>query len=116
MFLMDLLREKDRSLEIAAECDEAARAESPGVPGTEISPRMHVFWSHYGTISDISINCLSCEISGDDAIAQAAVGYTGLLHGCCDPIRTTGRADVKLKRSPYGGWDVIQASVPGIVM
>ncbi|MBK8048563.1 MAG: hypothetical protein IPK16_16460 [Anaerolineales bacterium] len=114
MFLIDLLMDKNRSLHVANTCDQSAR--EANVLVDELAPRMMVFWAHYAVITERTINCLDCKITGDTAVTELSVTFTGLLHGCCDPIRTTGRAVLRLARSPYGGWDVIRASVPGIVI
>lgn len=114
MFLSSLLMDQEHSLKAATECDESAR--EANVLVHELAPRMMVFWSHYAVITERNIDSLACEVNGDNACTQLSVAFTGLLHGCNDPIRTTGRAVLRLTRSPYGGWDVVHASVPGIIM
>ncbi len=114
IFLSNLLQDKERSMEAATACDETAR--DAHILVDEITPRMMVFWAHYAVITERTIIALACEVNGDNAVTQCSVTFIGLLHGCSDPIKTTGRAVLKLIRSPYGGWDVVHATVPGIVV
>lgn len=50
-----------------------------------------------------------CTVDGDNAYAEADVRWTTTAG-----VITQGRATCWLIRSPYGGWDVVQASVPGV--
>jgi len=53
------------------------------------------------------------NVEGDAASAEAELTWKGLAQDAARELEHTGTATFRLQRSPYGGWDVMQMSIPG---
>lgn len=56
---------------------------------------------------------LSCSVEGDGAIVTIQIEWTGIVDEKLPPLSNSGVSAVRLVKSQYGGWDVVQAIVPG---
>jgi hypothetical protein len=64
-------------------------------------------------VSNAEINVTRCKVEGDYATVEAETSWEGLNAETMAIVSASGPSVVRLKRSPYGGWDVIQARVAG---
>jgi len=87
-----------------------------GAPITpaRIGQLMKEFHAKHVAISNVVVKPLRCEVEGDNASVELAVSWEGKADKPEDEITTAGRATIRLRRSPYGGWDVTQAGMPGL--
>jgi hypothetical protein len=53
------------------------------------------------------------EVDGDYARVIVVTAWQGLKNDGKTIVRKTGSSIIYLQRSPYSGWDVIQAEIPG---
>jgi hypothetical protein len=65
------------------------------------------------TFIEKGIESIDCVIDGDYATVRFSVRWTGLMAGTLTKKTFSGTACLKMKRSTYAGWDVVQAIVPG---
>ena len=56
---------------------------------------------------------LACELDGDYATVTLRTMWTGVLFAPPDLVKTVGHSTVQMKRSPYGGYSVVQAHIAG---
>ncbi|MEZ4621031.1 MAG: hypothetical protein R2867_36785 [Caldilineaceae bacterium] len=62
---------------------------------------------------DTQLTPLSCTVEGDYADVEVATTWTSVRSQPDDQLQYVGRSALRLKRSPYDGWDVVQAKVAG---
>ena len=65
------------------------------------------------TFIEKGIECIDCAIDGDYATVRFSVRWDGLMAETLTKTTFSGIACIRLKRSAYAGWDVMQAIVPG---
>jgi hypothetical protein len=72
------------------------------------------FYSRYAAFPSSKHTVLDCEIlDGEQATVRLSSEWTGLLSGTMEQRSFSGISVLKMKRSPYGGCDVVQANIPG---
>lgn len=59
------------------------------------------------------IEPIDCAVDGDYAAVRFSVRWAGLMADTLTKTTFSGVASIKMKRSLYQGWDVVQAVVPG---
>ncbi|HCV42574.1 MAG TPA: hypothetical protein DGH68_03750 [Bacteroidetes bacterium] len=59
------------------------------------------------------LDVVNCSIDMDCAVVHLDVRWDGLMADTLTRRTFSGIARIKLKRNPYEGWDVVQATVPG---
>lgn len=86
-----------------------------GAPSTlsVTEDRIREFTGRIMTFIEKDIEIAGCEVEGDYATVSLSVAWDGLMADTLTRRTFSGIARLKLKRSPYGGWDVVQAIVPG---
>ncbi len=60
-----------------------------------------------------SVEAVDCTVEGDYASTTFRISWDGLMAESLKRETFSGIATVRMKRSPYEGWDVVQAIVPG---
>ena len=90
------------------------------VHGEPISPTqmrqfMTQFHARHAFISNFVAMPLACEVDGDRATVEIALSWESTPQSLAQTVATRGRALLHLKRSRYGGWDVTQAILPGLL-
>jgi hypothetical protein len=65
------------------------------------------------TFIDKGVEPIDCVVDGDYATVRFSVRWAGLMAETLTKTTFSGVACVRMKRSPYQGWDVVQAIVPG---
>jgi hypothetical protein len=65
------------------------------------------------TFVEKGIEPIDCVVNGDCACVRLSVRWAGLMSETLTKETFSGVAYIKMKRSPYQGWDVVQAIVPG---
>lgn len=72
----------------------------------EFTGRVMTFLEKHFTATD-------CTVDGDYATVTFEVSWDGLMAASLQRETFSGIATLRMKRSPYTGWDVVQAIVPG---
>lgn len=112
-FLFSLLSHHREGVEIAFCRDELFTA--GGLPATlpQMMGKVDAFFARHPTITDTEIKPLTCQLSGPYADVAVATTWTSVRSEPEDQLQYRGRSQFRLKRSAYGGWDVVQAKVVG---
>ena len=71
------------------------------------------FYEAYPVITDYSFEVENTLIEGDTSITEAYIEWHGIPVNEKVIFRYNGLSTFKLTRSTYGGWDIVQASIPG---
>jgi hypothetical protein len=79
----------------------------------QMQEKTKAFFNTYIETEDWEVTPTVCRIEGDYAQVEANTSWRGLPASATHWVDFSGVAKVRLKRSPYEGWDVIQATVPG---
>jgi hypothetical protein len=75
----------------------------------ELNERINGWFAMRPEVTATETEIDTCTVDGDDAHVEADVRWT-----TASSITTQGRASGWLTRSPYGGWDFVQVSIPGV--
>lgn len=71
------------------------------------------FHTKYIAIMAFSVQAEQATVEGDNAQVSVATVWQALKNDAKTVVRETGSSKIYLKRSPYSGWDVIQAEIAG---
>lgn len=75
--------------------------------------RVDAFFERYPTITDSTIEVLSCRLDGDYADVELATTWTTVQTQPSDLLKTVGRSYLRMKRTSNDYWEVIQARIAG---
>jgi hypothetical protein len=81
----------------------------------ELKELMSDFYEAFPVVTGYSVEVKNIVIDGDTSTAQASVSWHGIPKNEQVVVGHKGPSEFKLTRSIYGGWDIIQASIPGWV-
>jgi len=112
-FLQSLL---DRNTEFLVGTFSGEELYDPeGSPTTldEMKKSVDDFRATIAMINNSEIHVTRCKVEGDYATVEAETSWEGLNAETMAIDSASGPSVVRLKRSPYGGWDVVQAKVAG---
>ncbi len=71
------------------------------------------FRSSFKSFERPKLEIVSYSLEGDNAEVFVQTEWLGLVDYQSPAIHKSGVSRLKLVRSPYGGWDVVQAIIPG---
>jgi hypothetical protein len=71
------------------------------------------FFEEFPVITDYSGEIRSMTINGDEAEVEVDTVWQAIPKDKKSVIKNKGVTNLNLARSPYGGWGVIQANIPG---
>lgn len=83
------------------------------LPFEEFKIAVSAFYEAYPVITKHSIEVGEIMIDGDAATAAVSIEWHGMPKDETAIVRYHGISRFKLTRSVYGGWDIIQAQIPG---
>jgi len=89
--------------------------DASGVPTTigMMGTSLREFTGRIMTFVKKDVACADCRVEGDSATVCFRVNWSGLMAESLKTASFSGLATLRMKRSSYGGWDVVQAVVPG---
>jgi hypothetical protein len=79
----------------------------------EFKAMVNEFQTKYIAIMAFSVQAEGAKVDGDYAEVNVTTAWQGLKNDGKTIVRKTGTSKISLERSPYSGWDVIQAEIPG---
>ena len=94
--------------------DELRNSTGKAISRTKYDENIDKFHARYSIIMAFSLDATDSEINGDYATASINTTWEALDTNTAQIVNHTGISTFRLKRSPYGGWDVIQANIIGI--
>lgn len=71
------------------------------------------FYATYAAFTEHKFQCDGYKLEGQYATVTAHVGWTGLRGPSMEVASYEGRGSFKMKKSPHGGFDIVQAIIPG---
>jgi hypothetical protein len=74
---------------------------------------VRTFYATYAAFTTHKFECDGCKLEGRYATVTGHVGWTGLRGSSMEAASYEGRGTLKMKKSPYGGFDIVQAIIPG---
>ncbi len=114
-FLDAFFRNDGEQLAVAVSDEDLRDARGEPISPTQMRQLMARFHASYAFISNFAATPLACEVDGDRAIVEIGLSWESSSQNLAQAVATTGRAMLHLKRSRYGGWDVTQAILPGLL-
>jgi hypothetical protein len=78
-----------------------------------VTESMQEFVGKVMTFIDKGVEPIDCVMNGEYATVRFSVRWAGLMAETLTKTTFSGVACIRMKRSPYQGWDVVQAIVPG---
>lgn len=112
-FLMSLLGHHREGVEIALSQEELYTAANLPTTFDRMMHQVDAFFTRHPTIVDTTIEPVSCVLDNNYAQVSLATTWTSVRTEPDDQLKYIGRAELRLKRCDHGGWDVVQAKVPG---
>jgi len=74
---------------------------------------IHGFYDRYALFTNHTIDCVGCTLEGDLAMVTLRGEWTGLRSGSAESVTYKGDFEFRLKKSPYGGYDILRVTFPG---
>lgn len=71
------------------------------------------FYEAYPVITDHSVEVVNIMKDGDDSAADVNIVWSGIPKDGTAIVKNEGSSTFRLVRSVYGGWDILQAGIPG---
>ena len=93
--------------------DELLDATGLRVVPSVVEENMQEFTRKVMTFVEKGVELIDSEVEGEYATVRFSIRWTGLMADSFESKTFSGVARIKMKRSPYEGWDVVQAIVPG---
>lgn len=106
----------DRDIDfLATDLSRESTQRSDGTSTTpeDIIDRLRLFVDQFKSMNHTA-NVLDCRIDGGQAIVRLNVGWDARMKGSRETVRFDGEARIRMEKSPYGGFDIVQFSVPGV--
>jgi len=107
-------RELDHAVQDFSE-DEMYDSNSSKITRDELKSRIEKFYSRFATFPSSKHTVIDCEVTSEEtATVHLNSEWSGLLVGTMEQQSFSGISVMKMKRSPYGGCDVVQANIVGV--
>lgn len=94
--------------------DELCNSAGKAISRAEYEANIDKFHERYSIIMAYSLDEKDSEVDGDYATATIDTTWEALDTDTMQISIHTGKSHLRLKRSVYGGWDVIQANIVGV--
>jgi len=86
---------------------------------TEVTQRLRLmdairlFHSRFTSFPHHDCECTGCRLDGEYAVVKLDIRWVGLRSNSLETVSFKGICEIRLRKSPYGLYDVLQASIPG---
>jgi hypothetical protein len=112
-FLWDLFeRHFDYALQNFS-ADELYSSAGQSMNREEMARSLRRFYDSYVVFTEFKHDILECRVDGDYADLLLQSRWSGLRVGSMEQLTNSGVTVLRMKRSPYGGFVVIQANIIG---
>ncbi len=112
-FLFSLFSHHREGVEVALCRDELYTAAGTPITYAAMMQKIDAFFARHPAIIDPKITPLTCTLEESYANVDVATTWTSMRIEPEDQLQYAGCSHFRLKRSDYGGWDVVQAKVVG---
>ncbi len=114
-FLYAFFMNNDEQLAVAVSGDELFDERGEPFSSAQMRQIMAAFHAKHDPISNFTAKPLTAEVEGGRATVEVALSWESSAHDPAQAVATIGRTTLRLQRSQYGGWDVTQAILPGLL-
>jgi hypothetical protein len=111
-FLIAFLSNNNERLIDRAEKEELLDSQDVSVTDARLRECLKGFHASQGVVFHYNVEAQRCEVEGDFATVELAVSWDSETQKGKKNNTTTAEATLRLKRSPYDGWEVIQVRFP----
>lgn len=73
------------------------------------------FYDSYAAFTSNKFECIGCSLEGEYALVTLQGEWAGLKAESLESVSHRGECLLKMKKSPYGGYDLIQVNIPGFI-
>ena len=112
-FLHAFFEHDDEELTLAIGEDDLKDGQGHPIGPEEFKTLLDGFHETYIAILAFSVQAERATVDGDHAQVEVATVWQALINDGKTVVRKSGTSEIFLKRSPYSGWDVIQAKIAG---
>jgi hypothetical protein len=112
-FLHAFFEHDDEELTLAIGEDELKDEQGHPINPEEFKTLLDGFHAKYIAIMAFSVQAERATVDGDHAQVEVDTVWQALKNDGRTVVMESGTSEIFLKRSPYSGWDVIQAKVAG---
>jgi hypothetical protein len=114
-FLWDLFERHEEYVVLKFAKDEVCDPLGRRITREEMKNLVRSFYSCYSAFIGHTFECIGCSLGGEYATVKLHGDWSGLKAGSMEQVSHKGMSELKLKKSPYGGYDVIQINIPGLM-
>lgn len=112
-FLLNLFGRDTEFLKYNLANEELSDPSGRGITQGEMWSLIRAFYDRYSLFTNRTFDCTDCTVEGEYATVIFQGEWTGLVSGSMESVTLKGGFNLRLKKSPYGGYDIIQVSLPG---
>lgn len=113
-FLSAFFSNEEEMLMVALGEEELYSADGEAISLAQFKQEIEYFYSRFSVIMAYSFESLSAKVDGDYATVEVDTTLEALDTELGQISIHSGLSRIRLKRSEYGGWDVIQAKIAGL--
>jgi len=114
-FLWNLFERREQEATRDFAKDEACDPSGKPVTMDEIGSIIRSFCGGFALFTRFTFECTGCAVEGDYATVKYKTEWTGLRSGSMESIAHNGESVMRMRKNPNGGFDVIQANIPGLI-
>jgi len=112
-FLHALFAKEDEMRMVSIGEDELYDSDGSAISLAQFKQNIEDFYSRYSVIMAFSLQPLDAQVDGDYATVDIDTTWESLDTALAQVVIHSGISKMRMKRSEYGGWDVIQANIVG---
>ena len=112
-FMHAFFERDDEELSLAIGEDELKDEQGHPINPEEFKTLLDGFHAKYIAIMAFSVQAERATVDGDHAQVEVDTVWQALKNDGRTVVMESGTSEIFLKRSPYSGWDVIQAKIAG---
>ena len=114
-FLWDIFEQHEERVVDSLAKDEVYDPFGRRVTHEDLEALVRSVYRRYAAFTFHEFQCRACVLDGDYATVSLEGGWSGVVAESMAPESHKGVAALRMKKSPYGGYDVVQANIPGFV-
>lgn len=115
-FLWDLFERHEEYVVRGFAEDEVYDPLGRRITRDELGNLVRSFYDRHAVFTGHRIEYIACSLEGDYASVTLEGEWSGLIAGSMKPVWHSGTTVLRMKKSPHGGYDVIQANIPGFMI
>lgn len=114
-FVQDLFERHEEFLVTNLSKDEMYDPQGHRITQEAAIDLIRSFYRRFAAFTSHKFECIGCTLEGDYVNASLQGEWLGLVAESMVPVSHKGVCELRMKKSEFGGYDVIQALIPGFV-